>query len=115
MTLSRPDDEGLAAIPADEFTALLEHENALAWHQETEMMRKARTACRDNDRYPYTAVHRGAARRPAGHSVIFGGLRRGSSRRGCSESQAVNGVSRPAGRPLNGDGGAIRARQGAGG
>ena len=24
---------------------------------------------RGNDRYPYTAVHRGAARRPPGHSV----------------------------------------------
>jgi hypothetical protein len=31
VTLSRPDDEELAAIPADELTALLEHENALAW------------------------------------------------------------------------------------
>jgi hypothetical protein len=36
VTLSRPDDEGLAAIPADEFTTLLEHENALAWHQKTD-------------------------------------------------------------------------------
>jgi hypothetical protein len=26
--------------------------------------------CRGNDRYPYTVMHRGAARRPA---VIFGG------------------------------------------
>ena len=54
MTLSRPDDEGLAAIPADEFTALLEHENALARHQETGMMRNPCSACRDNNHYPYT-------------------------------------------------------------
>ena len=52
MTLSRPDDEGLAAIPADEFTALLEHENALARHQETGMMRNPCSACGDNDRFP---------------------------------------------------------------
>ena len=25
--------------------------------------------CRGNDHYPYTAVHRGAAQRPPGHSV----------------------------------------------
>jgi len=34
---------------------------------------------------------------------------------GCAESQAVNGVSRPARRPLNGDGGIRNARRGAGG
>jgi hypothetical protein len=30
---------------------------------------RGRMQCRDNDRYPYTAAHRGTARRPPGHNV----------------------------------------------